>query len=187
LRLPDFLDAFLARHEGVELDVSLGDRYVDIVGEGFDLAIRIGRSLEDSSLIAKKLCTIQEKTVASPAYLARRGTPLAPEALKGHACLLHGQSRKASWAFKKTSVPVQGRFLSDNGELLRQAAIDGLGIAQLPDFLVGQALLAGQLVCILEEHAPAASSAYAVYPPHREANALQAAFVQELAQALQKG
>jgi DNA-binding transcriptional LysR family regulator len=186
-RLPDFLNDFLARHEGVELDIALSDRYVDIVGEGFDLAIRIGRGLRDSTLIARKLGEIQEKTVASPAYLAESGTPAEPADLKQHACLLYGHNRKIRWEFKKTSVPVTGRLLSDNGELLCEAAMAHLGIAQLPDFLVDDALAAGRLVSILEAHAPAPSSIYAVYPPHREANGLQEAFVRDLKAALSAG
>jgi len=152
----DFLDAY----PGLEVTVHLTDRQVDLVTERFDIAIRTG-ALPDSSLVAKLLGSSAYRVVASPAYLARQGTPRRPADLSAHACLRFtksGTAVRTTWPFGKgkraTEVPVSGRLISDDFVVLRKAAERGLGIARLPTVVVHEALRAGTLVNLLEGHAP---------------------------------
>jgi DNA-binding transcriptional LysR family regulator len=138
------LPLFLQRYREVTVEVDLSDRPVDLLGEGYDLALRIG-VLEDSTLIARRIASIERVYCASPAYLAERGTPLNPEDLHGHDCLPYGHGRSVQWRFnagqgKPLLVNVTGRMRVNNGELLRDAAVQGMGITYLPTFIVGAAL-----------------------------------------------
>lgn len=171
LHLAPALAAFLARYPEVELEVTLNDRYVNLIEEGFDLAVRIGR-LEDSSLIARRLAGARQILCAAPAYLARRGAPDAPLALKDHDCLLYSYQRSPNeWRFKgprgEERVRVQGRFTANNGDVLRQAALDGLGVALLPSFIVGPDLRSGALTELLTAYRPPELGVHAVYPASR--------------------
>lgn len=158
-KLAPAISVFAAAHPRLSIDVSVSDRFVDLVGEGFDAALRIG-ILPDMSLIARRLGSVQSFLVASPAYLARHGAPKKPQALTSHDCLIYsGGSRDASresWHFhsgrKWLAVRPNGRFRVDNGEVLRAAALAGLGIAVLPDFLVEEALAGGELVQLLDAY-----------------------------------
>ncbi len=120
------LPAFLQRYREVTVEVDLSDRPVDLLGEGYDLALRIG-ILEDSTLIARRIASIQRVYCASPAYLSERGTPLKPEDLHNHDCLPYGHGRQVQWRFagqgKPLAVNVTGRMRVNNGELLKDAAI----------------------------------------------------------------
>ncbi|WP_144152619.1 LysR family transcriptional regulator [Paraburkholderia sp. BCC1885] len=164
---------FLKKHPDVRFDMELSDRIVDVVGEGFDMAIRIG-TLADSTLIAQKLAEVRMVACCSPHYLRRRGTPTAPADLKRHACLPYGHGGPANWDFvvdgAHQAVEVHGPLRANNGELIRDAAIAGLGIARLPDFIVSAALEAGTLVTVLEPFLPGAAALYAVYPQHRQSS-----------------
>lgn len=165
------LTEFLQLHPQVEVEVDLSDRAVDLIGEGYDLALRIG-ALEDSSLIARRIASVERVYCASPAYLQARGVPLKPEDLAGHDCLPYGHSRQVQWQFrqggKAQAIQVTGRMRANNGELLRDAAIAGMGVTYLPTFIVGQALADGRLVNVLEEWTPPALQLSAVYPQHRQ-------------------
>lgn len=169
--LGSLLPLFLQRYPGVSVEVDLSDRSVDLLGEGYDLALRIG-VLEDSTLIARRIATIERVYCASPAYLAQRGTPTRPEDLRGHDCLPYGHSRQVQWRFagsgKPQALEVAGRMRANNGDLLRDAAIAGMGITYLPTFILGDALKDGRLIQVLQgfETAPLALSA--VYPQHRQ-------------------
>jgi DNA-binding transcriptional LysR family regulator len=185
--LPGVVGAFMARHPETEIDLAFSDRYVDLVREGYDLAVRIG-VLADSSLVARKLATIRFLTVASPAYLARHDEPETPEALRAHACLLYGQGRNVRWRYRvekhAVAIAVQGRLLSDNGDALAHAAAAGGGITQLPDFIVAPHVGAGRLQAILQDFEPRPAAAFAVYPQHRQNSALAQAFIAALREAL---
>ena len=138
-RLAPAIAAFTAKHPRLAVDLSVSDRFVDLVAEGFDAAIRIG-ILPDTSLIGRRLGSVQALLVASPAYLEKHGTPEKPQALARHECLIYSAGARETWQFRSgrkwLSLRPQGRFRADNGEVLRQAALAGLGIAALRDFLV---------------------------------------------------
>jgi DNA-binding transcriptional LysR family regulator len=185
VHLSPLVAMFLKKHP----DMELSDRTVDVVGEGFDMAIRIG-TLADSTLIAQKLAEVRMVACCSPQYLRRRGTPAAPADLERHACLLYGHGGPGSWDLVvdgvQKAVEVHGPLRANNGELIRDAAIAGLGIARLPDFIVSAALKAGQLVSVLEPFLPRASALYAVYPQHRQSSTTIQAFTGFLREQLAK-
>lgn len=175
--------AFLAGHPKVELNLSLSDRKVDLIEEGFDLAIRIA-VLDDSSLVARKLGSAPMVVVASPEYLERSGTPKAPQELRDHSCLRYVYG-PATWRFRAgVSVPVTGPLLSNNGDILAAAAVAGLGLAYSPRFIVADDLAAGRLVSVLDRHLPAGNGIWALYPANRFLSAKVRAFVEHTAQWL---
>ncbi|MFG1347867.1 LysR family transcriptional regulator [Xanthobacter autotrophicus DSM 431] len=167
--LLDFARAF----PEIQLDVSFSDRVVNLVDEGFDLTVRIGKPA-DSSLIARKLCEGRIVVVAAPAYLARHGTPERPEDLAAHDCIIDSNFRDPlNWSFaseqggEPTTVAVSGRLRFSNGEACLLAAEAGLGIARLPTFIVGSGIRAGRVVRLLAEHEDAPHVVHALYPPAR--------------------
>lgn len=168
LQLGRLLPEFLAGHPGITLDIRLEDRFVNLVAEGFDLAIRIGR-LTDSTLVARKLAPSRQVIVASPAYLKARGAPQSPQELAGHNCFVYTLSATGNvWRFSKggeeVRVPVTGNLRLNNGILERDAAESGAGIALLPTFYVGPLIAAGKLVVLLPGWKPPELGIYAVYP-----------------------
>ncbi|MGF6723243.1 DNA-binding transcriptional LysR family regulator [Paraburkholderia sp. GAS41] len=189
VHLSPLVAMFLKKHPDVRFDMELSDRTVDVVGEGFDMAIRIG-ILADSTLIAQKLAEVRMVACCSPQYLRRRGTPAAPADLERHACLLYGHGGPAIWDLVEDgvhkAVEVHGPLRANNGELIRDAAIAGLGIARLPDFIVSAGIKAGQLVAVLEPFLPRASALYAVYPQHRQSSTTIQAFTVFLREQLAK-
>jgi DNA-binding transcriptional LysR family regulator len=187
LHLAPAVPDFLARHPDVELDLIMNDRFVDLVDEGFDVAVRIG-TLADSSLVARKLAPMRRAVCAAPSYLARRGTPASPDELKTHECLCYSNVGMAQeWRFVRAdgrpwSVEVRGRLHANNGDALRAAALRGFGLAVLPSFLVGRDFQSGALVPVLEEFLPQDSAVYAVYPHARHLSPKVRAFVDFLAE-----
>jgi DNA-binding transcriptional LysR family regulator len=173
MHLLPVLSGFAAKYPDIQMDVVLEDRKVDIIAEGFDLAIRIG-PLADSSLVARSLGMCPVVLVASPAYLAAFGTPHTPTDLKAHrfiAFSLHGGITEWSYqdpAGKPGTLRLSGHFKSNTAEMMRQAALDGVGIALLPGFSVASALTDGQLIQILPDHTTAPQSPItALMPPNR--------------------
>lgn len=171
LHLAPAVAAFLERYPEIDIDIDLNDRYVDLVEEGYDVAVRIGR-LRDSSLIAKRLAPSRAVVCASPGYLDRYGTPVAPEDLTRHNCLIYTNVPTAEqWVFRvdgeSRSVRVTGNLRTSNGDMLRAAALAGVGIVVLPTFLCGDALSEGSLRCLLPDHFALGSSIFAVYPQNR--------------------
>lgn len=162
--------ADLARaHPRLEIEAAYSDRFVDLVAERFDCALRLGR-LADSSLVARRIAPIHSVLVASPAYLARAGRPTTPEALADHDGLIYtGGSDRDLWHLKagRRVIPVRPRtrFLADNGDALLTAVVAGLGIASLPRFLASDAIEAGTAVPILTEFALPEAGLHAVRPP----------------------
>ncbi len=172
LHLPSILNAFMAEHPGVELDIRLDDREVNLVEEGVDLALRIGH-LADSSLVARPLAPIRFVTCASPGYLARHGVPREPADLARHACLVYGYLPEPQlWRYTgpdggSVAVRVPLRMRANNGDLLLSAAAAGLGVCLQPTFLAYRAVLEGRLTPLLPGYTVPAATAYAVYPSRR--------------------
>lgn len=179
------LAEFARLNPRVELDVSLDDRTVDLVGGGYDLAVRIG-SLPDSALVARRIAPVRAAVLASPAYLAERGRPETPRDLNGHDLLLYANvGRGSQWRFKVNGrwEHVQGhvRFRADNGELLREAACAGLGIVILPTFIAAPAIENGRLEVLLREYPLDENGLFLVMPPGRATTARVRALVDFLA------
>jgi len=186
LHLGRLLPSFTERFPGVTVELHLDDRQVDLVEEGFDLAIRVGR-LQDSTLIARKIAPCRQVLCASPAYLAKRGTPERPEDLLEHNCIVYSLiSTPREWRFTDSSgelhvVPVSGALQSNNGLVNRAAAIAGAGIVLLPAFYIGEELRTGQLKAVLSEFHPPELAVYALYPERRNLTPKVRAFVDFLA------
>lgn len=173
--------SFLARHEQVRFDVSLSDRIVDIIEEGFDLAVRIGATGAEN-LVARKLGETRLVACASPDYISRRGAPASPEDLVHHNCLTYEYALHDAWTFRdaagrERTIRVAGSLNSNNGDLNAAAAVRGVGIALEPDFIVGAHLKGGNLVPVLEAFEAPISPIYAVYPSRRFLPAKIRAFV----------
>lgn len=176
--LSPLLPVFLQAHPQVTVELDLSDRNVDLLAEGFDLALRIGVP-EDSGLVARGIADIERVWCASPCYLAEHGTPMAPADLAGHWCLPYGRGQAETWRFERAghtaSHRAAGRLRANNGEVLREAAMAGLGIAHLPLFIVRSALERGALARVLDDWRPAPLRLSALYPRHRQnAGAVQA-------------
>jgi DNA-binding transcriptional LysR family regulator len=186
LHLAPALPDFLARFPEVAVDLAMSDRFVDLIEEGFDVAVRIG-PLEDSSLIARKLAPIRRVVCASPAYFEARGFPRSPDDLKGHECLSNSNiAASQEWQFaapggKPWPVAVQGRLSANNGDALRVAALKGQGLVNLPTFIVGGDLQAGTLATALEDFIPQRLAMSALYPHSRRLSPKVRAFVDFLA------
>jgi DNA-binding transcriptional LysR family regulator len=163
---------FASLHPKVTFDLDLNDRRVDLVREGADLALRIGR-LEDSSLIARRLFDSHTVVCASPDYLAQHGQPQTPEELRDHKCLVYGNlADPARWAARDANdvehaVDVHAVLTSTSGDFLSQLAANGMGIVIQPTFIAGDLIKSGDLVPILTDYQWPVVPAYAVYPPTR--------------------
>ena len=167
---------FMTRHPELQVELQLNDRIVDIVEEGFDLAVRIAEPQEETSLVDFRLCEVRRVICAAPSYLAAHGVPERPNELRARPCLHYGNLRSGNlWRLTgpegDAGVRVNALFSSNNGEVLRDAAVCGLGIALLPTFIVGPDLRAGRLVPILEDYRPPGAVLSAIYPPTRHLSA----------------
>jgi DNA-binding transcriptional LysR family regulator len=164
--LPEFLQAY----PDVAIDLHLSDAMVDLIGKGFDAGLRIA-SLPDSSLIARRLCPMPRHTVASAAYLKRHGRPTHPMHLAQHRCLGYAyQATPDVWQYtnaqgEQANVRPAGPLRVNNGEALMPAVLAGLGIATLPDFIVGDAISSGEVEVILREWKQAEGAVHLVTPP----------------------
>jgi DNA-binding transcriptional LysR family regulator len=172
LHLAPLIQAFMTEHPDVRFELDFNDRQIDLMQEGFDLAIRIA-ALEDSSLIARRLAPIRHVLCASPDYLDKHGTPEVASDLARHACLAYSNVRDPGlWTFRGPdgqpgSVRIPVRLASSSGEFNLRAAIAGEGLVLIPTFFCHDALRSGALVTVLDDHAWPELSAYAVYPPTR--------------------
>lgn len=155
------------RHPKLHVQTCYSDRFVDLIAEGYDCAIRVGY-LQDSNLIARRVGPIQGKLLASPGYIQAHGAPETPDQLAAHEALMQGTE---TWQFmngdKTIAVRPQGRFKADNGAALVAAAMAGLGIAYLPDCLTHDFVAAGALVPIMTRYPPPPAGAYVIRPPGR--------------------
>jgi DNA-binding transcriptional LysR family regulator len=173
LYLAPALPDFMARYPELAVDMVLNDRLVDLVEEGFDMGVRIGR-LTDSSLIARRLGPNRMLLYAAPSYLSRHGRPETPRDLLRHECLVYSYQRNVGdWRFRgpdgeETRLRVKGRLTINNGDALHAAALGGLGITLQPSFICGGDLEAGRVERLLPDwQAARESSIYAVYPASR--------------------
>ncbi|WP_116475467.1 LysR family transcriptional regulator [Zobellella maritima] len=164
---------FCDLHPAISIDMSLENRFVDLVGEGYDLVIRTGH-LDDSNLIARHILDSRWTICAAPAYISRRGKPLVPEDLLKHNCLIYSyqESGARDWLFSRQDeiypLRVAGNFSTDNAAALRKAAIAGYGLAYVPRCLVYPDLQAGRLVELLPKQVGKVLGIYAVYPYSRQ-------------------
>ncbi len=177
----DVVGDYLTYYPEVGVDLDLSDRTTNIIDEGYDLAIRIGR-LPDASLIAQHPADPRPAPVGPPTYLAERGTPETPADLGTHDCLLYSDQLSGDhWTFDgpdgEIRVRVHGRLRSNNGDALAAAAGDGLGLALLPDFIVRDEIRAGRLVSVLASMCQRLGGVYAVYPENRHLSAKVRVFV----------
>jgi len=176
---------FHARHPGVQFDVQLSDRIVDLVEEGFDLAVRIGGPGSDT-LVARKLGEAQLLLCAAPEYLKRHGTPVAPEDLAGHNCFTYEYAApRNQWRFRgpdgrEHAVRIGGTVHTNNGDLHAALAAHGAGITLEPDFIVGDLVRAGRLVALLPQYSAPPLPIYAAYPTRRHLSAKVRLFVEHL-------
>ncbi|MDI4635565.1 LysR family transcriptional regulator [Pelomonas sp. V22] len=163
------LASFFQRYPEIRIELDLSDRLVPLAQEGFDLAVRHTSSPPDSQ-VAVKLCSSRALLLAAPSYLAAHGEPRHPEELAGHACLPYLRPGPAQWLFEKRGqrlrIPVQGPLRAGNSEILRDAALAGLGLALLPDFSAGPALRSGALVEVLSDWKPVGFFGDAIYAIH---------------------
>ncbi|WMP19156.1 LysR family transcriptional regulator [Thiothrix lacustris] len=190
VRLSQWLIRFLQQHPDIHLTAHLDDAYTDAANGDYDVVIRIG-VLEDSRLVARKLENVYLMPVASPAYLQAQGMPQIPADLAKHQCLHYTNvSHREGWTLydeggNAHNVQIQGQLCTNNGEVLKQAAIAGMGIALQPDFEVTDALEKGELVRILPEYSAQTLSVYAVYPSRQFLPEKTRALVDFLIQSLQ--
>lgn len=153
------------RHPQLHVHASYSDRFVDLVGEGFDAAVRVG-FLPDSNLVARRIAPMRGKCVASPEYIKARGAPRTPEELVEHECLMQGtEAWRLTSNGRTITVRPQGRFKADNGAALAAAALAGLGITALPDFVIDAHIASGALVPLLCDYPPPEAGIYVVRPP----------------------
>lgn len=183
--LTPMLCAFMEAHPDLRVQVDLADRMVDLVGEGFDLAVRIGE-LPDSSLIARRLCTVRMVAVASPKFLNRHGRPSVPDDLRALPALCYaGSERPDIWRYTdrsgaESSVQVQMRMLANNGDMLCDAAAEGLGVTLQPSFIAHSSIVRGRLEEVCRGTDWSEISVQAVYPETRHLSAKSRAFIDAL-------
>ncbi|WP_372026520.1 LysR family transcriptional regulator [Tistrella mobilis] len=153
------------QHPRLQIQTVYSDRFVDLIAEGFDCAIRVGY-LADSDLVAKRIGPIYGRLLASPDYIKRHGAPETPDDIAGHQALMQGTE---AWQFmdgdRIVTVRPQGRFKADNATALAVAAVAGLGIAWLPDCITYPHVASGTLVPIMTDHPPPPAAAWVIRPP----------------------
>ncbi|MEQ1616024.1 MAG: LysR family transcriptional regulator, partial [Hyphomicrobiaceae bacterium] len=180
---PAIID-FVEKFPGVEVRVDVTDAFANLHEDGYDVAIRAG-TLSDCTLKAKRLATDRVILVAAPRYIERHGTPMRPDELVSHDCLIHGDQR--SWTLirgqEKSSRAVSGRLVSDSGEFLQMAALQGAGLLRTSEIAVGEDLAAGRLIHVMPDFELAVDAAlWAVYPNAKHAMPRLRAFLDHLAE-----
>ncbi len=179
--LSSAIDHFVSQHPGIHINIDFSDRKVDLVEEGLDLAFRIAR-LEDSSLVARKICPIRILLCASPAYLEEHGTPESLAELQEHQLLHYNMTGLRHWQLldsqgKQHRIKVNSAIEANNGEFLRDMAIAGHGIVATPTFISWQAIEQQQLIPVMTAFQPMPVDAYAVYPKNRYLSQRLRAFI----------
>ncbi|MEL6605998.1 MAG: LysR family transcriptional regulator [Cyanobacteria bacterium J06614_10] len=188
LHFAEAIAAFMQRYPDIQIQMTLSDRFIDLIEEGFDVTLRIAVARAEDALIEHDIAPIDRVLCAAPIYLDRYGTPTQPDDLRQHTCLQYGHLATGSkWQLtgpddRVYSIPINCRYYSNNGEVLREGAITGVGIALLPTFIVGEALKSGQLMVVLPDYHPPQLTARLCYAANRHLSTkiqLLAAFVQE--------
>jgi DNA-binding transcriptional LysR family regulator len=172
MHLAPALADFLVQHPDLQIQLTLNDRFIDPIEEGFDVTVRIAKLEQSASLIVHSLTTAPRVVCAAPSYLERYGAPTQPDDLRQHSCLHYGQlAVNAEWILigldGEQTISVNGVWCSNNGEVLKDAAVRGLGITLLPTFIVGQELQRGTLQIVLPDYHPPELSISVIYPVNR--------------------
>lgn len=188
LKIGPLIAGFIERYPDVKVDIALNDRKIDLIDEGFDLAIRIG-TMAESELIARRLAADEIVICASPDYLGRHGIPQVPQDLERHACLSYTYATTGDeWRFSgptgDVGVRINGPVRANNGDILRLAALAGAGVIRQPLFLLGEDIEAGRLVRLLKDFRTDELGIYAVFPTRRHLSAKVSAFIEYLSAAL---
>jgi DNA-binding transcriptional LysR family regulator len=183
--LAPVLSGFLDRYPRVSLELPLTDRFVNLVEEGIDLAVRVG-GLADSSLVARRIGVFRRVVCAAPRYLKRRGVPREPAEVARHDCLIFSMLAEADrWRFSRDgrdiAVPVEGRLRSNSQEVLLRAALDSAGIMLAPSWLVRDHVAKGRLRVVLQEFEPEPTPIHILYPHARLLSAKVRALIDYLA------
>ncbi len=188
--LAPVVTAFLDRHPGLEVELALTDRFVDLVSEGYDATLRLG-PIEGTSLAVRELAPHRQVACAAPAYLSRRGTPRTPLDLADHDCLgfINWSGRLfAEWRFGRdgviTPVRIRSRFQVNDGRVLVAAAVDGHGVILQPDFVVRDALVRGALIPILTDYVAPMRTLYLIHSARNPQPPKLSAFIDHLEEAL---
>jgi DNA-binding transcriptional LysR family regulator len=176
---------FMSAHADLKVELTLNDRFIDPLEEGVDVTIRIG-ALADSSLIARRLAPARRVLAASPDYLRRHGTPKIPADLASHRCLVYGHMASSHrWQLTQDgeiiTAEIASSLCSNNGEILLAAALQGIGITDLPTFIVGREIEAGRLKVVLPKNPPPEFALHALYAPNRYLAAKTRVFIDFLA------
>ena len=163
---------FMTQYPELQVQLTLNDRFIDPIAEGYDITIRISQPETSSSLVCQAIAPVTKVLCASPAYLAKHGVPKCPNHLKKHSCLHYGQIVTGNqWQLineeQEEWVTVKGVLCSNNGEVLKDSALQGLGIALLPTFIIRQELEAETLAIVLPDYQPPATSLCLIYPLNR--------------------
>lgn len=187
-RLAPLVARFARRYGRLRVSLLLDDRESDLIDEAADLAIRIGYPA-DSSMIARAIAAVPRYVCASPEYLERRGRPTSPRDLLDHDCLHYSViSEREEWTFPSAdgeqTLAIEGRFCSNNGDVLAEAAMQGLGITLLPDFIVEPGLADGRLVKLLDDFERAPLTLFALYPSRQHVPAKTRHFLEFLLEHL---
>lgn len=174
IHLAPAIAEFISQYPDLQVQLTLSDRFIDLVEEGFDVTVRVAAfDPDDTSLTRHLLTPISRVLCAAPAYLAQRGIPTQPSDLHHHDCLHYGhlatgnQWRLVDKDGKQQSVLIRSRYCSNNGEALREAAIKGVGITLLPTFMLQEALKKKALQVIMTDYSPLPISAFVAYLPNR--------------------
>jgi len=186
--LAPLLPPFMLRNPELRVDVNFNDSFVDLIEEGCDLAVRIGQ-LPDSSLVARKLAETKSVICAAPSYWDRNGRPAHPAELADHDCFAYSYLATGNeWRLQgpegPVSVRVSGSLGANNGDVLRQAAVAGLGVVAMPVFMACDDLRSGRLEPVLRDWEPPTRGIHAVYPHNRHLSAKVRAFIDHLVDAL---
>lgn len=183
---------FLERYPDLSIELIMEDRNIDLIKEGVDMAIRVGRLDDDSPFVAQKIGESPRVTVASRRYLSNRGEPQTLQDLAHHDCIVYSLlSTRHEWHFTgsrgRETVRVQGRFTTNNPDAVREAALAGTGVAVTPTWLVREALNDGDLVRILGDYTPTPFEVYAIYPERRFVSASVRCLIEHLRRELLLG
>lgn len=186
LHLGTAIADYMAMYPEVEIDLELNDRRVDLMEDGFDLGIRIAK-LPDSSLIARRLAPCRRIVLASPTYLEKHGRPTHPEDLRNHNLLAYGYLPQPDvWTFNGPDgvieIPQKGNYRANNGDVLIQAAVCGVGIARVPTFFCTHPIAKGKLEIILQDYEDEPVNVYAIYPHRRHLSPRVRSFVDFLSE-----
>ncbi|MGB5975287.1 MAG: LysR family transcriptional regulator [Nodosilinea sp.] len=191
LYLAPLVVEFMAKYPNLRVELVLNDRRIDPVEEGFDVTVRIAAAPPGSGLIAHRLAPCPLVLCAAPAYLQQRGVPVHPDELEHHACLHYGhRTQDNSWTLVGSTsytVAINGPLCCNNGEVLRAAAIAGLGVVMLPEFIVEQDLASDRLHSVLADYPPPVINIYALYPINRHLSTKVTRLVEFLAEEILVG